>query len=122
MIYIGSVLNVCDNSGVKKVKCIKVLRRSPKKWGRVGDIFIVVIKNLKVFNKIKKKEIYKGILVRSKKKVLRKDGSCICFSENSIILLNNKLVPIGSRIFGPVSRELRSKKNSKLIALSSDIL
>lgn len=122
MIYIGSVLNVCDNSGVKKVKCIKILRRSTRKWGRVGDIFIVVIKSVKIINKIKKKDIYKGILVRSKKKIIRKDGSCISFSDNSIVLLNNKLVPIGSRIFGPVSKELRKKKNSKLISLSPSIL
>ena len=110
MIYVGSILSVCDNSGVKKVKCIKILGRSTRKWGRAGDILIVVIKSIKVIKKIKKKDIYKGILVRNKKKIVRKDGSCISFSDNSIVLLNNKLVPIGTRIFGPVSKELKKKK------------
>lgn len=122
MIYIGSILTVCDNSGAKKVKCIKVLRKSTRKWGRVGDIVIVVIKSVKFVNKIKKKDIYKAILVRNKKKILRSDGSCISFSDNAVVLLNSKLTPIGSRIFGPISRELRIKRNAKLVSLSSNIL
>ena len=122
MIYIGSLLTVCDNSGAKKVQCIKILRKSPRKWGRVGDIVIVVIKSVKVVNKIKKKDIYKAIIVRNKKKFLRSDGTCISFSDNSVVLLNSKLIPLGSRIFGPLSNELRSKNNAKLLSLSSTIL
>ena len=110
MIYIGSILNVCDNSGVKKVKCIKILRKSARKSGKVGDILIVVIKSIKKLKKIKKKDIYKALLVRSKKKIVRSDGTCIFFGDNAVVLLNNKLVPIGTRIFGPVARELRLKK------------
>ena len=122
MIYIGSLLNVCDNSGVKKVKCIKILKKSAKNFGKIGSVLIVVVKSVKVLNKIKKKDIYKAVIVRTKKNILSKDGSYITFSENSVILLNNKMTPIGSRVFGPISKELRKKDNIKLISLASKIL
>ena len=111
MIFAGSFLHVCDNSGVKLVKCLKVLGRKPRNFGKIGDIIIVNIQRIKIFSKIKKKEIYRAIIVRLKKKIRRIDGSCINFSKNSIILLNTKDLPIGTRIFGPVSKELRLKKN-----------
>lgn len=122
MIYSGSILNVCDNSGVKWVQCIKVLGVNSKNFGKVGDIVVVSIKKVKFASKIKKKEIYKAIIVRMKKKKVREDGSSVSFSKNSVVLLNSKGVPLGTRIFGPVAKELRIKKNIKLISLCSKIL
>lgn len=122
MIYNGSFLNVCDNSGVKWVKCIKILGGRPRSFGVLGDIIIVSIKSVKSISKIKKKEIYKAIIVRLKKKKRREDGSFISFSKNSVVLLNNKGIPLATRIFGPVAKELRIKKNIKLISLCSKVL
>jgi large subunit ribosomal protein L14 len=122
MVFTGSLLHVCDNSGVKLVKCLKVLGRKPKSCGKIGDIIVVNIQKIKTFSKIKKKEIYKAVIVRLKKKIKRIDGSYINFSKNSIVLLNNKGVPLGTRIFGPVSKELRIKKHLKLISLCSKML
>jgi large subunit ribosomal protein L14 len=104
------------------VQCLKILGRRPRTCGIIGDIIVVSIKKTKSLSKIKKKEIYKAIIVRLKKKKLRDDGSYINFSKNSAVLLNNKGVPIGTRIFGPVAKELRIKKNIKLISLCSKIL
>lgn len=122
MIYIGSILPVCDNSGIKKVKCIKILRKSARKCGKAGDTLIVVIKSIKRFKKIKKKDIYKALLVRCRKKIVRSDGSCIAFGENAVVLLNKKMVPLGTRIFGPVAHELRLKKNTKLVTLAKSVI
>jgi large subunit ribosomal protein L14 len=122
MIYTGSLLHVCDNSGVKMVKCLKVLGRKPKNYGKIGDILVVNIQRIKINSKIKKKEIYKGIIVRLRKQIKRIDGSCISFGKNSIVLLNNKGFPIGNRIIGPVSKELRIKKNLKLVSLCTKML
>ena len=114
MIFNGTILNVCDNSGVKWVQCIKVLGGKPKTFGRPGDIIVVSIKTAKSLSKIKKKDIYKAIIVRVKKKICREDGSSISFSQNSVVLLNVKGTPIGSRVFGPVAKELRIKKKYKI--------
>lgn len=122
MVFQGSILQVCDNSGVKFVKCLKILNNRPKASGKIGDIIIVNIKSVKPFSKIKRKEIHKGIIVRLKFKVKRLDGSYINFTKNSVVLLNNKNYPIGTRVFGPVSKELRIKKNLKLISLCSKML
>ena len=122
MIFNGTILNVCDNSGVKWVQCIKVLGGKPKTFGRPGDIIVVSIKTAKSLSKIKKKDIYKAIIVRVKKKICRPDGSSISFSQNSVVLLNVKGTPIGSRVFGPVAKELRIKKNIKLISLCTKML
>ncbi len=122
MIFTGTILSVCDNSGVKWVQCLKILGKNPKAPGKAGDIIVVSIKRTKSFSKIKKKEIYKAIIVRIKKKICREDGSSISFSKNSVILLNVKGSPIGSRIFGPVAKELRIKKNIKLISLCTKML
>jgi large subunit ribosomal protein L14 len=122
MIFTGSLLHVCDNSGVKLVKCLKVLGRKPKSYGKIGDIIVVNIQRIKIFSKIKKKEIYKAVIVRLKKKIRRIDGSYINFNKNSIILLNNKGLPVGTRVFGPVSKELRTKKHLKLVSLCSKMI
>jgi len=122
MIFNGTILNVCDNSGVKWVQCIKVLGRKPKAFGKIGDIIVVSIKKTKLLSKKKKKDIYKAIIVRIKKKIKREDGSSISFSKNSVVLLNPKGSPIGSRIFGPVAKELRIKKNIKLVSLCTKML
>ena len=122
MIFNGIKLNVCDNSGVKWVQCIKVLGGKPKTFGLPGDIVVVSIKTSKSLSKIKKKDIHKGIIVRIKKKICRADGSSISFSQNSVILLNVKGMPIGSRVFGPVAKELRTKKNMKLVSLCTKML
>jgi len=122
MIFSGTILNVCDNSGVKWVQCIKILGKRPKAFGKPGDIIVVSIKKTKSLSKIKKKDIYKAIIVRVKKKICREDGSSISFSKNSVVLLNAKGSPIGSRIFGPVARELRVKKNMKLVSLCTKML
>lgn len=122
MIFSGTILNVCDNSGVKWVQCIKILGKRPKAFGKPGDIIVVSIKKTKSLSKIKKKDIYKAIIVRVKKKICREDGSSISFSKNSVVLLNAKGGPIGSRVFGPVARELRIKKNMKLISLCTKML
>jgi large subunit ribosomal protein L14 len=122
MIFAGTILQVCDNSGVKFVKCLKVLNNRPKSCGKIGDFIIVNIQSIKTFSKIKRKEIYKAIIVRLKFKINRIDGSYITFTKNSVILLNNKNLPIGTRIFGPICKELRIKKNLKLISLCSKIL
>jgi len=110
MIFAGTILQVCDNSGVKFVKCLKILHNRPKNFGKVGNLIIVNIKSIKAFSTIKRKEIYKAIIVRVKSSIKRNDGSYIKFMKNSVVLLNNKNLPIGTRIFGPVCKELRIKK------------
>lgn len=122
MIFSGTILNVCDNSGVKWVQCIKILGKRPKAFGKPGDTIVVSVKKVKSLSKIKKKDIYKAIIVRMKKKINREDGSSINFSKNSVVLLNAKGSPIGSRIFGPVAKELRIKKNIKLVSLCTKML
>jgi len=104
------------------VQCLKILGQKPKKFGKVGDTAVVSIKSVKLVSKIKKKEIYKGIIVRTKKKILRKDGSSINFNKNSIVLLNMKGVPLGTRVFGAVAKELRTKENIKLVSLCPKML
>ena len=122
MIFAGTILSVCDNSGVKWVQCLKVLGKRPKAFGKPGDIIVVSIKKVKSLSKIKKKDIYKAIIVRVKKKILREDGSSINFSKNSVVLLNVKGSPIGNRVFGPVAKELRTKKNAKLVSLCTKMI
>lgn len=122
MIFAGTILSVCDNSGVKWVQCLKILGKRPKAFGKPGDIIVVSIKKVKSLSKIKKKDIYKAIIVRVKKKISREDGSSISFSKNSVVLLNVKGAPIGNRIFGPVAKELRTKKNAKLVSLCTKML
>jgi large subunit ribosomal protein L14 len=122
MIYTGTILNVSDNSGAKRVKCLKVLGHKARSYGKVGDTIVVSIKRTKKFSKIKKKEIYKAIIVCIKKKMFRYDGSLVSFSKNAVILLSPKGLPLGSRVLGPVSKELRVKKNLKLVSLCTKMI
>lgn len=122
MIYTSTRLDVCDNSGVRVVKCIKILQKQHKNYGTIGDILIVVIKTAKTTSKIKKKAIYKSILVRCKQNLHRPEGYSVAFSNNAVVLLNMKLMPIGTRIFGTVSAELRKTKYTKLVTLCPKIL
>lgn len=122
MIQMRSVLDVADNSGARRVQCIKVLGGSRRRYARLGDIIVVSIKEAAPGTKVKKGEIAKAVVVRVKVETSRADGSVIRFDENSAVLLNQQLEPIGTRIFGPVARELRGKKFMKIISLAPEVL
>ncbi|HMQ11611.1 MAG TPA: 50S ribosomal protein L14 [Oligoflexia bacterium] len=122
MIQTESVLAVADNSGAKKVMCIKVLGGSKRKYASVGDIIVVSIKEAIPSAKVKKGEVKKAVIVRTKKEYVRRDGSYIRFDDNSAVLINNDKEPIGTRIFGPVARELRAKSFMKIISLAPEVL
>lgn len=122
MIQMQTVLNAADNSGAKSVQCIKVLGGSRRRYARVGDVIKVSIKDAIPRGKVKKGEVYNAVVVRTAKAVRRKDGSAIRFDGNAAVLLNAKLEPIGTRIFGPVTRELRSERFMKIISLAPEVL
>lgn len=122
MIKVESRLEVADNSGAKKVACIKVLGGSKRRYASIGDIIVVSVKEAIPHSKVKKGDVYKAVIVRTKKEVGRPDGSYIRFDENAAVLLNKNLEPIGTRIFGPVGRELRSKNFMKIVSLAPDVL
>jgi len=122
MIQTESVLDVADNSGAKRVKCIKVLGGSKRKYAGVGDIVVVSIKDAAPNSKVKKGDLARAVVVRTKKEIRRNDGSYIRFDNNSAVLLNNDNEPIGTRIFGPVARELRAKQFMKIISLAPEVL
>ncbi|BFI91123.1 50S ribosomal protein L14 [Enterobacterales bacterium endosymbiont of Anomoneura mori] len=123
MIQEHSILNVADNSGAKKVMCIKVLGGTHKRYANIGDIIKISIKETISNSKIKKGEVLKAVIVRTKKGVRRIDGSLIRFDTNSCVILNNTtLQPIGTRIFGPITRELKNEKFKKIISLASEVL
>ena len=115
-------INVADNSGARKLQCIKVLGGSKKRFASIGDIIIVSIKDAIPKGKVKKGDVYKALIVRTKKDFSRKDGSIIRFDKNAAVLLDKQDEPIGTRIFGPVTRELRSKKFMKIISLAPEVL
>src|SRR5258708_6796459 len=115
MIQMQSELDVADNSGARRVMCIKVLGGSHRRYAGVGDIIVVSVKEAIPRGKVKKGEVLKAVIVRTKKGVRRSDGSLIRFDGNAVVLLNPQLQPIGTRIFGPVTRELRSEKFMKII-------
>ena len=117
-----SVLNVADNSGAKKVQCIKVLGGSKRRYAGIGDVIKVSIKDAIPRGRVKKGEVHNAVIVRTRKGVRRPDGSTIRFDGNSAVILNNKLEPIGTRIFGPVTRELRSENFMKIISLAPEVL
>ena len=117
-----TVLNAADNSGAKSVQCIKVLGGSRRRYARVGDVIKVSIKDAIPRGKVKKGEVYNAVVVRTRKAVRRPDGSAIRFDGNAAVLLNAKLEPIGTRIFGPVTRELRSERFMKIISLAPEVL
>ncbi len=122
MIQIQTTLDVADNSGAKKVGCIKVLGGSKRRYASVGDIVVVSVKDAMPHAKVKKGEVYKAVIVRTKKEIGRPDGSHIRFDNNSAVLLNKSMEPIGTRIFGPVARELRAKNFMKIVSLAPEVL
>lgn len=122
MIQMQSVLNVADNSGAKKVFCIKVLGGSKRKYASVGDIIVVSVREAMPNSKVKKGDVMKAVIVRTAKELARPDGSYIRFDDNSAVLINQQKEPIGTRIFGPVARELRAKQFMKIISLAPEVL
>lgn len=122
MIQTQSYLEVADNSGARRVMCIKVLGGSHRRYARVGDLIKVTVKEAIPRGKVKKGQVMTAVVVRTKKGVRRGDGSLIKFDENAAVLLNNTDQPIGTRIFGPVTRELRSEKFMKIISLAPEVL
>lgn len=122
MIQMQSVLQIADNSGAKKVQCIKVLGGSHRRYAAIGDVIKVSIKDAIPRGKVKKGDVYNAVVVRTAKGVRRRDGSQIRFDGNAAVLLNSKLEPIGTRIFGPVTRELRGERYMKIISLAPEVL
>jgi len=122
MIQMQSTLQVADNSGARKVMCIKVLGGSHRRYAGIGDIIKVSIKDAIPRGKVKKGDVYNAVIVRTASGVRRNDGSLIRFDNNAAVLLNNKLDPIGTRIFGPVTRELRGERFMKIISLAPEVL
>ena len=122
MIQAKTTLDVADNSGAKLVQCIKVLGGSRRRYASIGDIIVVSIKEALPNTKVKKGETAKAFVVRTRREQSRSDGSYIKFDQNSAVLINAQLEPIGARIFGPVARELRGKKFMKIISLAPEVL
>ena len=122
MIQTESYLEVADNSGARRVMCIKVLGGSHRRYARVGDLIKVTVKEAIPRGKVKKGQVMTAVVVRTKKGVRRGDGSLIKFDDNAAVLLNNNLAPIGTRIFGPVTRELRGEEFMKIISLAPEVL
>ncbi len=122
MIQATSVLDVADNSGAKKVYCIKVLGGSRRRYASIGDIIIVSVREAIAGAKVKKGEVARAVIVRTSKELPRPDGSFIKFDSNSAVLINKENEPIGTRIFGPVARELRAKRFMKIISLAPEVL
>jgi large subunit ribosomal protein L14 len=122
MIQMQTVLDVADNSGAKKLMCIKVLGGSKRKYASIGDIIVVSIKEAIPGSKVKKGDVMKAVVVRTAKEIPRPDGSYIRFDQNSAVLINAQKEPIGTRIFGPVARELRARKFMKIISLAPEVL
>ena len=122
MIQTQSILEVADNSGGKKLMCIKVLGGSRRKYGSVGDIIVASVKEAVPNSKIKKGSKVKAVIVRTKREIVRRDGSTLKFDGNSAVIVNDLKEPIGTRIFGPVARELRSKKFMKIISLAPEVV
>jgi large subunit ribosomal protein L14 len=122
MIQTETRLEVADNTGAREVLCIKVLGGSKRRYASIGDIIKVSVKEATPRGRVKKGEIYNAVVVRTAKGVRRPDGSLIKFDGNAAVLLNNKLEPIGTRIFGPVTRELRSERFMKIVSLAPEVL
>jgi large subunit ribosomal protein L14 len=122
MIQMKTTLDVADNSGARRVQCIKVLGGSKRKYASIGDIIVVSVKEAIPNGKVKKGEVMKAVVVRTAKELGRSDGTYIRFDNNSAVLIDNQKEPIGTRIFGPVARELRAKKFMKIISLAPEVL
>ena|SRR5512143_2151509 len=122
MIQVETNLDVADNSGARRVQCIRVLGGSRRKYASVGDIIVVSIKDAIPRGRVKKGEVTRAVVVRTAKDVRRADGSCIRFDRNAAVLINKQGEPIGTRIFGPVTRELRAKGYMKIVSLAPEVL
>jgi large subunit ribosomal protein L14 len=122
MIQMQTMLDVADNSGARRLMCIKVLGGSKRRYANIGDIIKVSVKEAIPRGKVKKGDVYNAVVVRTRKGVRRPDGSLIRFDGNAAVLLNNQLQPIGTRIFGPVTRELRGERFMKIISLAPEVL
>ncbi|MEK9828529.1 MAG: 50S ribosomal protein L14 [Alphaproteobacteria bacterium] len=122
MIQVESNLDVADNSGAKRVQCIRVLGGTGRRYASVGDIIIVSVKDAIPRGRVKKGEVHKAVVVRTAKEVRREDGTSIRFDRNAAVLINNSQEPIGTRIFGPVVRELRARRFMKIISLAPEVL
>jgi large subunit ribosomal protein L14 len=122
MIQTQSYLNVADNSGARRVMCIKVLGGSHRRYARVGDVIKVTVKEAIPRGKVKKGQVMSAVVVRTKKGLRRQDGSLIKFDDNAAVLLNTSHAPVGTRIFGPVTRELRTEKFMRIISLAPEVL
>ena len=122
MIQMQTMLKVTDNSGGREAMCVKVLGSSKRRYAGIGDIIKVTIKSAIPNGKIKKGEVFLALVVRTKDGVRRSDGSLIRFDDNAVVLLNNQMQPLGTRVFGPVTRELRSEKFMKVVSLALEVL
>jgi large subunit ribosomal protein L14 len=122
MIQMSSVLDVADNSGAKKVYCIKVLGGSRRRYARIGDVVVVSVREAIPGSKVKKGDVARAVIVRTAKETPRNDGSYIRFDGNSAVLINKEGEPLGTRIFGPVARELRARRFMKIVSLAPEVL
>ena len=122
MIQMQTMLDVADNSGARRVMCIKVLGGSKRRYATVGDVIKVTVKDAAPRGRVKKGDLYNAVVVRTAKGVRRADGALIKFDNNAAVILNNKLEPIGTRIFGPVTRELRNERFMKIVSLAPEVL
>ncbi len=122
MVQQETVLNVADNSGAKRVQCIRVLGGTRRRYARVGDVIVVAVKEALPNSKVKKGDVARAVVVRTKKELRRNDGSWIRFDENAAVIINQYGEPVGTRIFGPVARELRAKRFLKIISLAPEVL
>ena len=122
MIQMQTNLEVADNSGARRVMCIKVLGGAKRRYASVGDVIVVSVKEAIPRGRVKKGDVHKAVIVRTAKDIHRPDGSTIRFDSNAAVLVNNNAEPIGTRIFGPVVRELRAKKHMKIISLAPEVL
>lgn len=122
MIQPRTILDVADNSGARKVMCVRVLGSSNRRYASIGDVIVVSVKEALPHTKVKKGEVKRAVIVRTKKEISRKDGTFIRFDDNSAVLISDGLEPIGTRIFGPVARELRAKNFMKIVSLAPEVL
>ncbi|HQA33637.1 MAG TPA: 50S ribosomal protein L14 [Casimicrobium huifangae] len=122
MIQMQSMLDVADNTGARRVMCFKVLGGSKRRYASIGDVIKVSIKDAQPRGRVKKGEVYNAVVVRTAKGIRRNDGSLVKFDNNAVVILNAKLEPIGTRIFGPVTRELRTEKFMKIVSLAPEVL
>src|SRR5687767_13831424 len=122
MIQMQTDLEVADNSGARRVRCIKVLGGSKRKFATVGDVIVVSVKDAIPRGKVKKGEVHRAVIVRTRRDVRRQDGSTIRFDKNAAVLISKQNEPIGTRIFGPVTRELRAKQFMKIVSLAPEVL